>query len=169
MQRWSNCFITTPSLFFFFLAVLSFLFGIFWGFLTSYVRRAHFTFEVDFYFMLTHFLDVIIEILGYLVEPPVSCLLSPLLWSQLSAFIISGKASERMFTHWDCVHSPQCFSFQRILFLSLHWGLACKGRQIGVWAVTRLLFCGVLKVQTSLSWSFREGDRGIDSEWEEGC
>ena len=95
-----------------------------------------------------------------------SCLLH---WSQLSAFIISGKASERMFTHWDCVHSPQCFSFQRILFLSLRWGLACEGRQIGVWAVTRLLFWGVWKVQTSLSWRCREGERGIDSEWEGGC
>lgn len=43
----------------------------------SHVRRAHFTVEVDFYFMLTHLLDVIIEILGYLVEPPVSSPLVP--------------------------------------------------------------------------------------------
>lgn len=62
--------------FFFFFAVLSFLFGTFWDLQTN-VRRAHFTVEVDFYFTLTHLLDAVIEILGYLVEPPVSSSLVP--------------------------------------------------------------------------------------------
>lgn len=39
-----------------------------------------------------------------------------------------GRPLKRMFTHWDCVHSPQCFSFQRILFPSLHRGFGLRGQ-----------------------------------------
>lgn len=103
-------------LFFFFFASLSFLFAMFWDLQThaSHVGRAHLSVAADFYFILTRLLcDNRHSGLSLLNLP------SPLLWSQLSAFIISGKASERMFTHWDCVHSPQCFSFQRFLFSQL--------------------------------------------------
>lgn len=127
-----------------------------------HARRAHFTVEVDFYFMLTHLLDVIIEILGYLVEPPVSSSLVPVdCLHHLREGLLKG-----------CLHIETVYIvlsaplFKGFFFPSLHRGLACEGRQIGVWAVTRLLFW---KVQTSLGWSRREGDRGMGSEWEAWC
>lgn len=75
-------------------------------------------------------------------NPGLSCWTSRLLSSGPSW--VPSSSQERPLKgclhNWDCVHSLQCFSFQRILFPSFHRVLACEGRQIGVWAVTRLLF-----------------------------
>lgn len=63
----------------FFIAVLSFKFGMFWDLQTnaSHVHKAQLTVKMDFYFMLTHLLDVRLEILGCLVEPCVTSSLVP--------------------------------------------------------------------------------------------
>lgn len=91
-----------------------FCFRTFWYLQTnaSHVRRARFTVEVDFYFMLTQFWDMIIETLVYLVEPPVSSSLVP---ADCLHHLREGLWKD-VYTLRLCVHSPLCFSFQRILF-----------------------------------------------------
>lgn len=82
MQRWNNCFIITlllhlrssPRFFCFFLS------GAFLNPRNKYITCSESTLDCRswlFYFMLTHFWNVMIEMPGYLVEPPVSSSLVP--------------------------------------------------------------------------------------------
>lgn len=123
------------SLFFFFCGVLLFV----WNVLGPSNRRLTCSGARDFLNPL------MIEILGRLVEPPVFFFF---FWSQLSAFIISGKASER-----DVYTSLLCTQSSVHLFSKDSFSQHARG----VWpagAVTRPL-CS--KVQTSLGWAAGSG------------
>lgn len=159
MQRCNNCFIATLCLLL--LLPLSFLSGTFRDLQThaSHVRRAHFSVEADFYFMPT-------RLLCDNRHSGLSCWTSRLLFSGPSWVPSSSQGRPLK----GCLHIATVYTallFSKVSFFPACTGaLACEGRQIGVWAVTRLLFW---KVQTSLGWSRREGDRGMDSECGARC
>lgn len=76
---------------------------------------------------------------------------SPLLCSQLSAFIVSGTASERMFTYWDCVHSL----FQRILLPACTGVRPARAGRYGRWPIR-------LPLKSRLQWPEPPGGRCRD-------
>ena len=118
----------------------------------SHVHRALFTVKVVFYFMLTRLSRVN-------RNSELSCWTSCLLSSGPSWVPSSSQGRPlKACLHTETVHIVLSAPlFKGFFFPSLHRGLACEGRQIGEWAVTRLL---LWKVQTSLGRSRGEGDRG---------